>query len=123
MTRTIQSLRPFSAVLSCAALLAPHGHSLFAQQLPHSAIRHDYAVTGSPIAASPVDSQIAAALKKVSPEKIKANIETLVAFKNRSTVSSIETDLPPGTGVLAASDWLIAQFESYSAACGGCLEV
>jgi len=123
MPRTIPSLRPFFAALSCAALLAPHTPGLFAQQLPHSAIRHDYAVTGSPIAASPVDSQIAAALKKVSPEKIKANIETLVAFKNRSTVSSIETDLPPGTGVLAASDWLKAQFESYSAACGGCLEV
>jgi hypothetical protein len=83
----------------------------------------DYLVAGTPLPNAPVDKQIAAALRQVSPEKIKANIETLVSFKNRSTVSSIETDLPPGTGILAASDWIKAQFENYSKACGGCLEV
>ena len=123
MIRVIPSLRPVSVVLCYMAFLAPHRPALLAQQLSHPAARHDYSVAGSPVAVSPVDPQIAAALKKVSQEKIKANIETLVAFKNRSTVSSVETDLPPGTGVLAASAWLKAQFESYSAACGGCLEV
>lgn len=96
---------------------------MLAQEASHPAAHHDYVIAGKPIAVSPVDQEIAAALKKVSQEKIKANIETLVAFKNRSTISSLETDLPAGTGVVAASEWLKSQFESYSKACGGCLEV
>jgi len=35
----------------------------------------------------------------------------------------METDLPPGTGVTAASDWIFGQFEEISKQCGGCLEV
>ena len=85
--------------------------------------RHDYEVAGSPFSASPVDPKIAGALREVSVEKIKTNIETLVGFKNRSTISSTESDLPAGTGALAAADWLKSQFGSYSEACGGCLEV
>jgi hypothetical protein len=83
----------------------------------------DYVVAGKPIAVAPVDPQIAAALKAVSAEKIEANIETLVKFNNRTTISSVDTDLPPGTGVLAASDWIEQKFQEYSQACGGCLEV
>jgi len=70
-----------------------------------------------------VDAQIAAALKNVSPERIKANISRLVDFNNRSTISSTETDLKPGTGIFAAADWIKSQFESYGKDCGGCLEV
>ncbi|MGA2651186.1 MAG: M28 family metallopeptidase [Terracidiphilus sp.] len=83
----------------------------------------DYELAGSRIAPLPPDGQIVSALKQVSPERIHANIAALVKFNNRSTVSSLETDLPPGTGVLAASDWIKEQFESYSKACGNCLEV
>jgi hypothetical protein len=83
----------------------------------------DYRVAGTPLPVAPADKQIAAALKQVSPEQIKANITRLVAFNNRSTVSSTETDLKPGTGVLAAADWIKSQYESYSKACGGCMQV
>ncbi|MGI4853418.1 MAG: M28 family metallopeptidase [Janthinobacterium lividum] len=83
----------------------------------------DYRVAGRPLAAPAQDRQITAALKQVSPDAIKANISRLVDFNNRSTVSSTETDLKPGTGILAAADWIKAQYESYSKACGGCLEV
>jgi hypothetical protein len=83
----------------------------------------DFERAGKPISAEPMDKQIDAALKAVSTETIRANIERLVSFKNRSTLSSSETDLPPGTGVIAASEWIEAQFKAYSAACGGCLEV
>jgi len=38
-------------------------------------------------------------------------------------ISSTETDLKPGTGILAAADWIKEQFESYSKDCGGCMEV
>jgi hypothetical protein len=72
---------------------------------------------------APVDSAIAGALQQVSPQNIRATIEKLVSFKNRSTLSSMETDLPPGTGVTAAADWIFSEFERTSAACGGCLEV
>jgi hypothetical protein len=90
-------------------------------QQPHP--DRDYELAGSRISPPIPDKQIVSALKQVSPERISATIAALVKFNNRSTVSSIETDLPPGTGVLAASDWIKEQFESYSKACGNCLEI
>jgi len=81
------------------------------------------AATGSPIPAAPADPAIAAALTQVSAERIRANIAKLVSFNNRSTLSSMETDLPAGTGVSAAADWIESAFKRMSAACGGCLEV
>ena len=78
---------------------------------------------GSPIQPAPVDPAIAAALKQVSPQQIHDTIAKLVSFKNRSTLSSMDTDLPPGTGINAAADWIYSEFQRYSAACGGCLEV
>ncbi|GAA3750397.1 M28 family metallopeptidase [Terriglobus aquaticus] len=88
-----------------------------------SADQPDYARLGNPIATPAPDAQIRASLHEASPDRIRQNIERLVAFNNRSTVSSTETDLKPGTGVLAAADWIRSQFEEYSKACGGCLEV
>jgi hypothetical protein len=92
-------------------------------QQPKTPARLDFEVAGSPLKADPADPRIVAALKQVSVEQIRANITRLVEFNNRSTVGSTETDLKPGTGVLAAGDWIKAQFESYSKECGGCLEV
>ena len=50
-------------------------------------------------------------------------IKTLVGFGTRNTLSSMETDLPPGQGINAAADWIEAQFNYISRQCGGCLEV
>jgi hypothetical protein len=75
------------------------------------------------ITPAPADPAIAAALKQVSPERIQAIIARLVQFGTRSTISSTDTDLAPGTGVLPAADWIEAQFKEISAACGNCLEV
>jgi Peptidase family M28 len=95
-----------------------------AQQSPHANQNiRDYRVAGAPVGVAPADMQITAALKEVSADKIRANITALVNFHNRSTVSSAEADLPPGTGILAASDWIKEQLEGYSRACGNCLEV
>jgi hypothetical protein len=77
----------------------------------------------SAIQPAPADTTIAAALQQVSAERIKADITKLVSFNNRSSLSSMETDLPPGTGVSAAADWIESEFKRISAACGGCLEV
>ncbi len=78
---------------------------------------------GQPPTPAPADPAIANALAQVSPDQIKATITKLVSFKNRSTLSSMETDLPPGTGINAAADWIESEFKRYSEACGGCLEV
>ena len=83
----------------------------------------DYAAFGARLPKAPADPAITAALRSVSADRIRTNIEHLVAFGNRSTISSTETDLSPGTGILAASDWIKAQLEEDSRACGGCLEV
>jgi hypothetical protein len=78
---------------------------------------------GQPITPAPADPAIAGALQQVSPDNIKAIITKLVTFNNRSTLSSMETDLAPGTGVSAAADWIESEFKRYSDSCGGCLEV
>ncbi len=83
----------------------------------------DLATAGKLLTAKPADPRIAAALRQVSTSNIQATIARLVQFKNRSTVSSTETDLPAGIGVLAAADWIRSQFEQYSQACSGCLQV
>lgn len=72
----------------------------------------------------PPDPQIVDALKQISPERIQATIEKLVSFKNRSTLSSNDQEMiAQGLGVTAAAKWIQSQFESYSQACAGCLEV
>jgi hypothetical protein len=78
---------------------------------------------GAAIQPASADPAIAAALSKISPEQIRADIAKLVTFKNRSTLSSMDTDLPPGTGVLAAADWIASEFGRISDGCGHCLEV
>jgi hypothetical protein len=76
-----------------------------------------------PLSPPPADPAIARAISQISPEKIHADIEKLVSFGNRSTLSSMDTDLSAGTGVNAAADWLFAQYSQISRECDGCLEV
>lgn len=72
----------------------------------------------------PADPQIAAALARVSAQRIQANIEKLVSFQTRLTLSAQDADsVKAGYGIGAAREWIKAEFESYSRACGGCLEV
>ncbi len=73
--------------------------------------------------ASP-DPQIAAALRQISPQRIQADIEKLVNFRTRLTLSAQDpASIAAGRGIGAAREWIKSQFESYSAECGGCLEV
>lgn len=69
------------------------------------------------------DAQIAAAIASIAPDKVHAEIARLISFGTRSTLSSMETDLPQGHGILAAADWIESEFKAISAGCGGCLEV
>ncbi len=88
-----------------------------------SASERDLDVAGAPIQPAPVDPSLEKALSQISSARIQHTIETLVGFYTRSTLSSMETDLPKGEGVTAAADWIAGELNRYSAACGGCLEV
>src|SRR5437870_5210756 len=70
------------------------------------------------------DPQIASALKQVSAQRIQANIEKLVSFQTRLTLSAQDpASIAAGHGIGAAREWIKSEFESYSRECGGCLEV
>ncbi|WP_338244882.1 M28 family peptidase [Aurantiacibacter hainanensis] len=58
--------------------------------------------------------------ESVSAERLQANVETMVSFGTRHTLSSLDD---PERGIGAALDWGRAEFEEASAACGGCLDV
>jgi hypothetical protein len=75
------------------------------------------------IAVAKADPRIAAAIQQISPAKVQADIAKLVSFGTRSTLSSMDTDLPPGHGIGAAADWVESEFKAISMDCGGCLEV
>jgi len=70
------------------------------------------------------DPQIAAALPQVSAQRIQANIEKLVSFGTRLTLSAQDpASIAAGHGIGAAREWIHSEFERYSRDCGGCLEV
>src|SRR5882762_734144 len=79
----------------------------------------------TPAAKEGRDPAIAAVLADVSPARVQATIEKLVSFHTRSTLSSgaPPAGTPSGQGIVAARDWILGEFERYSQACGGCLEV
>lgn len=56
----------------------------------------------------------------VSQERLRADVETLVGFGTRHTLSEQDN---PVRGIGAAVDWGAAEFGQISAQCGGCLEI
>lgn len=79
---------------------------------------------GGTVQAAPADPLIVAALKQVSASQIQANIEKLVSFQTRLTLSAQDpASIAAGHGIGAAREWIKSEFERYSRDCGGCLEV
>jgi hypothetical protein len=117
----MKSRRAFACALLLPALLftARAQTRASSADAPH----RDLDAIGAPIRPMPVDPAIQRALAQIAPAHIQHTIATLVSFHNRSTLSSMDKDLPPNTGVTAAADWIAAQFQQISAACNGCLEV
>ena len=75
------------------------------------------------LVAAPVAAPLAAQnnpAAKVSADRLKADVEKLVAFGTRHTLS-VQDD--PRRGIGAAVDWGLAEFKRIGAECGGCLEV
>jgi Peptidase family M28 len=78
----------------------------------------------NPIQQPTADPDIAAALKDVSTAAVQRNIEKLVSFGTRLTLSAQDPQsLASGLGIGAAREWIKSEFERYSKDCGGCLEV
>jgi Peptidase family M28 len=70
------------------------------------------------------DPKLASALKQISGARIRADIDKLVSFQTRLTLSAQDrASIEAGRGIGAAREWIKAEFESYSRECGGCLEV
>jgi hypothetical protein len=111
----------------CAACLLLISPLLPANAQAHSSTagpaHRDLDTVGAPIRPMPLDPAIARPLSQISPAQIQHTIAALVSFRNRSTLSTLDKDLPPNTGALAAADWIESQFKSISDACNGCLEV
>lgn len=88
--------------------------------LAQPALQGDGSVDGK----LPVDPRIAAALQQISAQCIRANIEKLVSFQTRSTLSGQDpASIAGGRGIGAAREWIKSEFERYARDCGGCLEV
>jgi Zn-dependent M28 family amino/carboxypeptidase len=70
------------------------------------------------------DPALTAAVKSISAANIRSDVEKLVTFGTRSTISAQDpAAIASGHGIGAAREWLESQFEAYSRECGGCLEV
>ncbi|HMF89643.1 MAG TPA: M28 family peptidase [Candidatus Angelobacter sp.] len=70
------------------------------------------------------DPEIAKALREVSAAQIQQTIAKLVSFGTRHTLSVNNPNAATSDqGIVAARKWVKAEFERYSAACGGCLEI
>ncbi len=74
--------------------------------------------------ASFADPKIKAVLMEISGAQIQSDIEKLVGFQTRSTISAQDgASISAGRGIGAAREWIKSEFERYSRECGGCLEV
>ena len=70
------------------------------------------------------DAAIAKLLHEVSPARVQATIEKLVSFGTRITTGPVDPEtVTKGRGIGAAREWIKAELQRYSDACGGCLEV
>jgi len=82
------------------------------------AVAQDTSSTGQP------DPRIVAGLRQISAARIQANIEKLVSFQTRLTISAEDpASIASGHGIGAAREWIKSEFERYAHDCGGCLEV
>lgn len=76
--------------------------------------------SGAPVGAAMVDTRLHDIGVAPDAGRIEADIRRLAGFGTRNTLSDT---LSETRGIGAARRWIKAQFDSISAACGGCLEV
>jgi hypothetical protein len=70
------------------------------------------------------DDAIVHIIQDVSASQIQQTIDKLVSFGTRNTLSVNNPGAATSDkGIVAARNWIKSEFERYSQACGGCLEV
>ena len=70
------------------------------------------------------DETIVHIIHDVSAQHLQQTIQKLVSFGTRNTLSVNNPGAATSDkGIVAARNWIKSEFERYSAACGGCLEV
>lgn len=119
-------MKPMRTVLLVGVVLMTNAVLAVAQANPPKAAtrKAPKAEAEKPIQTAPVDAQIAAAMREVSAKRIQATIEKLVSFGTRLTIGPADqAQIDAGHGIGAARTWIKSEFERYSQACGGCLEV
>jgi hypothetical protein len=81
--------------------------------------------TGTKVAGRPLpDPVIVQAMGEISAAHIHDTIEKLASFGTRHTLSVNNAGAATSNqGIVAARNWIKSEFDRYSAACGGCLEV
>ena len=111
------------ALLACAAaasVAGPLANPLAAQRsLRTAAATRASAALDARFGLAP-DNAIAAALRDVSPARIRATDSMLVSFGTRNSFSDT---LSTTRGIGAARRWLSSQMQQVSRDCGGCLQV
>lgn len=76
------------------------------------------------ISAGAKDQTVEQIIHDVSPQQIQKDIEKLVSFGTRNTLSVNNPDAATSDqGIVAAYKWIKSELQRYSDACGGCLEV
>lgn len=74
----------------------------------------------TPVAPPAVDLRLYDVAAAPHPDRLRADVTTLVGFGTRHTLSDT---VSATRGIGAARRWLFAEFERISADCGGCLEI
>ena len=70
------------------------------------------------------DELIVQIIHDVSPQHVQQTIEKLASFGTRNTLSVNNLDAATSNkGIVAARNWIKAEFQRYSDACNGCLDV
>lgn len=87
---------------------------------PHEAGMIKHSLLAALLLAAPMAVHAKDATPAADPARLKADVEKLVSFGTRHTLSSA-TD--PKRGIGAARNWGAAEFGRISRACGGCLKV
>ena len=100
---------------------AASGHRKSRKTALASSTKNHKEGAGTTAAKDPMVEEI---MKEVSPQQIQKNIEKLASFGTRNTISINNPDSQTsGKGVNAAYEWIKSEFQRYSDACGGCMEV
>jgi hypothetical protein len=101
---------------------AKSGSSVTGSQSKETAGRKSGAARSA--AESTKDDVIVHIIHDASAQQIRQTIEKLVSFGTRNTLSVNNPDAATSPkGIVAARNWIKSEYERYSEACGGCLEV